>query len=426
MLKFAVLLNSSVTMIIMIINFAFKIFLAKHFSQFNLVAYYTIIDMFSLLTRVFAGYKDALVTLYFKSEDKTKILQLFTTLFSYVVLFIAFVMIPFVVNFYLVAKIGQLQISWIYISILFLLMNVVAYFGYLLLVQKAYKIISIYDMLKSLLIIISIFLFYIVFKFDASCRTLILATVVANVMLLFYLLWHKGTIFGNTKISEIFTMKMPNFLDDTKKKFIALTFMASSSYFLYGLLLFAPVFVMLHMQELEDLANFQVVARSLYFALVAIFSWPLGRFLLPELSSKLEKRDFDGITVLKKKFIKLLVPFSLLLILGCWFSSKYIIALMFPDIYIDSYKMLNILIVGLPFVMYTNFSSSLIKATGSYKILIMIDIAALFVFTLAFLAFYFLFMLKFASLYAFVFSMIFIFVVTYYHEKKVFLQKGEL
>ncbi len=426
MLKFALLLNSSVTIVIMVVNFAFKIFLAKHFSQFNLVAYYTIIDSFSLLTRVFAGYKDALVTLYFKSEDKTKILQLFTTLFSYIVLVIAFMIIPLIANFYLVSKIGQLQISWIYISILFLLMNIVAYFGYLLLVQKAYKIISVYDMLKSVLIIVTVFLFYMVFNFDASYRTLILATIVANVILFFYLIWHREAILGNSRISEIFSMKLPNFLDDTKRKFITLTFMASSSYFLYGLLLFAPVLVMLHMQEMEELANFQVVARSLYFALVAIFSWPLGRFLFPELSDKLKKHDLDGILVLKRKFIKLLIPFSFLLILACWFSAKYIIDFMFPDTYINSYKMLNILIVGLPFVMYTNFSSSFIKATGSYKILIAIDTAALFAFLFFFLIFRFLFMLKFASLYAFVFSMIFIFVVTYYQERKIFLQEGKL
>jgi O-antigen/teichoic acid export membrane protein len=382
--------------------------------------------MFALLTRVFAGYKDALITVYNQYENKVKILQLFTSLFVYVIVAIAFVVIPLGTMYYLKLKIDNFELSWVYLSLLFIVMNVVAYFSYLFLVQKSYKIISIYDILKSILVVVIILLFYNVLEFLPTYKMLIYATIVANFILLFYLIINRKKGLRDFKFSEIVTIKVPEFSDNTKSKFITLTFMASGSYFIYGLLLFAPVFVMLHFQQIDELANFQVVARSIYFALVAIFSWPLGRFLFPELSSLIEKKEFRLISKLKRDFIKLLFLFSPILIVGCWVSSKYIITMLFPASYIDSYMMLNILIVAIPFIMYTNFSTSIIKAVGLYKTVIMIDIFAIIVYILSFLILKFIFYIEFSSLYAFVVSMIFIFIVSYYYEQKIISLKSQI
>jgi O-antigen/teichoic acid export membrane protein len=382
--------------------------------------------MFALVTRVFAGYKDALITVYNQHRDKMKILQLFTSLFIYVVGSIAFVIIPLGTIYYIEPKINNFELSWVYVSSLFIVMNIVAYFSYLFLVQKAYKIISIYEILKSILVVVIILFFYKILDFKASYQTLIYATIVAYSILLFYFVRNKDRVLEKLKLSDIVTMKIPTFNDDTKSKFITLTFMASGSYFIYGLLLFAPVFVMLHFQQIDELANFQVVARSIYFALIAIFSWPLGRFLFPELSSMIEKKEFIEVVKLRKRFVKFLFFFAPLLIVGCWMSSEYIIKIMFPHIYADSYMMLNILIVAIPFIMYTNFSTSIIKAVGLYKTVIMIDIFAIIVYILSFLILKFIFYMELSSLYAFVVSMIFIFIVSYYYEQKIISLKSRI
>jgi len=102
-LKISVLFNSFATVFVMVINFIFKIYLAKHFSQINLVAYYTIMDMFSLATRIFSGYKDSLITIFYQHDNKykTKVLELFSTMFVYVIALISLIIIPILTNYYL-------------------------------------------------------------------------------------------------------------------------------------------------------------------------------------------------------------------------------------------------------------------------------------------------------------------------------------
>jgi O-antigen/teichoic acid export membrane protein len=408
-------------MIVMALNFGFKIYLAKHFSQINLITYYTILDMFTLITRIFAGYKDALTTTFYTSVKKLHVLRLFTTLFIYVVSFIALIIIPLGVVFYLEPKIEEFSLSWISISLLFVLMNTVAYFGYLFLVYKEYKFISLYDMLKSILVIFFILIFYILFSYEATYKTLIYATTISYGTLLVYLVYKRKKILKRLSFKRLFSFKLPKFQDDTKKRFIYLTFMASSKYFIYGLLLFAPVFVMLHFQKLEELADFQVVSRSIYFALVAIFSWPLGRFMFVEFASLIDKRDFKELKRVKVKFLKVLSFFSIILFTLTWLYSKSIISFIFPYEYHKSYEMLNILIVALPFVMYTNYSESVIKVFGRYQTNLLINIFGVFIFVFS----YFLFDFKYASIYAFVMSMIGIFLISYIIERKLLQQEAQ-
>ncbi len=424
MLKSSILLNSSVTMLIMIINFAFKVYLAKHFSQLNLVAYYTILDMFALITRGFIGYKDALTTMYHEHTQQMDIVRLFSMLFFSLIFFIALVIIPIGTNYYIVPKIENFSISWIYLSVLFIMMNIVSYYSYLFLITKEYKVISIYDMLKSLLVIIFIVLFYNIFHFEANYQTMIYATIVANLFLWSYLVYEKRRLLPDFAFKNLFSWHLPYFEDSTKKRFIVLTMMASSNYFIYGLLLFAPVFVMLHFQDMDDLANYQVVARSIYFALVAIFSWPLGRFMFPEFSLLIREKRYNDLEILRKKFIKLLIVFGFFIVLAMWGLSEYIITLMFPSSYHDSYKMLNILVMALPFVMYTNFSSSTLKALGNYKLTLGISIVGVSIFIISY---YLLesFFIELASIYAFVIAMFSIFLISLNFERK-YLDKGEL
>jgi O-antigen/teichoic acid export membrane protein len=408
----------------MIINFAFKVYLAKHFSQLNLVAYYTIFDMFALVTRFFSGYKDALITIYYNHIDKKKILELFTTLFIYVIVIIALLAIPAGTILYLEPKIENFSLSWWWISLLFVLTNSVAYFSYLFLLRKAYKIISLYDLLKTLFVIIAVLVFYQILHLSATYQTLIQATLFAYLLLLIYLFFNRKHALQDESFRDIFTLKIPCFKDNTKSKFISLTFMASASYFIYGLLLFAPVFVMLHFKEVEELANLQVVSRSLYFALVSVLSWPLARFLFPEISSIVEKEDFFKLNMLRRKLWILLAVLSPLLYIGCWLFSGDIITLLFPaEYHVVSIKMLNILIVALPFVMYTTFSTSFLKAVGLYKIIIMIDIISLFMFAILFILLKFILVVQYASLYAFTGSMIFIWGYSYYYERKVIAKR---
>jgi len=419
MLKLSIILNSSVTMLIMVLNFGFKIYLAKEFSEENLVIYYTIVDIFSIIGRVFIGYKDALTTIYNQTTYKIKILRTWSVFFIWVILISSLIIIPLAFNFYLVEKIENLTISWSYISMLFISMNLVSYYGYIFLVTKHYKLISINDILKSISGIIMILFLYLVVGLKADYQTLIYASILSNLIVLSYLIYKQKKFLPRYNFTNLIGIKFARFKDDTNKKFIKLTIMASSNYFIYGLLLFAPIYTMLNYGTTDELAEFQVVARSIYFALVSVFSWPLGRFMFPEFSSLIGDKKYKTLYNLRIKFIKLLIIFGLLVISGCWILSKIVIAYLFPIEYLNSYKMLNILIVALPFVMYQNFSESIIKAVGDYKTNFIIKSSGIILFILSYMIFEFYFQIDLASIYAFMFGMIGIFFLSLYYEIKI-------
>jgi O-antigen/teichoic acid export membrane protein len=419
MLKLSIILNSSVTMLIIVLNFGFKIYLAKEFSQENLVIYYTITDIFSIIGRVFIGYKDALTTIYNQTKHKLKILRTWSVFFIWVVLFSSFIIIPLSFNFYLVEKIPNLTIQWWYISLLFVSINFVSFYGYLFLVTKYYKLISINDILKSIFGILSILFLYLFIKLDADYKTLIVASIISNLLILIFLIYKQIKYLPRYGIIKLLSIKFAKFKDNTNKNFVKLTIMASSNYFIYGLLLFAPIFTMLNYGTTDELAEFQVVARSIYFALISAFSWPLARFMFPEFSSLIAKKNYTKLNIIRNKFIKLLIIFGIVSIIGCWLLSKLIIGYLFPIEYLDSYKMINILIVALPFVMYQNFSESIIKAVGNYKINFIIKSSGIISFIFVYILFNLYFKIDLASIYAFVFGMISIFLLSFYFEMKI-------
>jgi len=418
MLKFSILLNSSTTLIIMILNFTFKIYLAKEFSKESLIIYYTIIDIFSLILRFFVGYKDALTTLYNQTKEPLNVMKLFTLFLMWVVIIIAFILLPLVTEFYLPQKIENFDFSWWYISLLFISMNLVSYYGYLFLVTKHYKLISAQDILRTIFWIGSIVLLYIFIGLDANYKTLIYASILSNFLILAFLIYKQKHYLPKYNFFHLIGFKLPNFEDDTNSKFIRLTALASTNYFIYGLLLFAPVYMMLNSENIKELGDFQVVARSIYFALVSVFSWPLGRFMFPEFSSLIAEKRYNALSSIHGKFVKLLLLFGFLLIILCWLLSKLVISFMFPLEYIDSYKMINILIIALPFVMYQNFSESVIKAVGDYKTNLIIKISGILFFTVSYFILEWL-SVDFASIYSFVIGMFGIFAISLYYELKI-------
>jgi len=419
MLKFSIILNSSITMIIMILNFIFKIYLSREFSQENLVIYYTIIDIFSIISRIFIGYKDALTTIYNQTNHKLKILRTWTVFFVTVIMISSFIIIPLSFNYYLLEKIENLQIHWWYISLLFVSINLVSYYSYIFLVTKHYKLISINDILKTLSYIFMILFLYLVVEMNADYKTLIFASIFSNIIILSYLIFKQHKFLPRYSFIRLVNFKFTSFKDDTNKNFIRLTIIASSNYFIYGLLLFAPIYTMLNYGTTNELAQFQVVARSIYFALISVFSWPLGRFMFPEFSSLIANKQYDKLKHLRNKFIKILLMFAFIVILGCWLLSKMVIAYVFPIEYINSYKMLNILIIALPFVMYQNFSESIIKAVGDYKTNLIIKSSGILSYVIGYLFLNEILEIELSSIYSFVIGMLTIFLLSLYYENKI-------
>jgi len=406
-------------MFIMVLNFGFKIYLAREFPQEDLVVYYTITDVFSVIGRIFVGYKDALTTLYNQTFHKLKILRTWSVFFFWVIVLFGLVVIPAVFHLYIVEKVPDIQIDWWHMTMLFVTMNFVSFYGYLFLVTKHYKLISINDMLKTVAYITTVLSLYRVWGMPADHRTLVDASIVSNLLVLVFLLYKQRKYLPRYHPGWLFGLKFARFGDDTNRRFVWQTILASSNYFVYGLLLFAPVYTLLQYASVEKVAEFQVVARSIYFALVAIFSWPLGRFIFPEFSSLLSQKKFDVLEQYRAKFVRSLVLFGVVAIGGCWLFSKWIVSLLFPVAYAESYQMLDIMIVALPFVMYQNISESVIKAAGYYRELIGIKGFGLLLYIISYVGLQAVLSSYLASVYAFIIGIIGIAVVSLYYEKSI-------
>jgi O-antigen/teichoic acid export membrane protein len=418
MLKFAILFNSGMTFLILIINFLFKIYLAKEFSKENLVVYYSIMDIFSIIGRFFIGYKDALTTLYHQKNEKKSVMELYATFLFLVVFIIAFLFLPILSSFYLPTKIESFTLSWWYISLLFVSMNIVSFYGYMFLVTKYYKISSIQDIVGSLSWIGFVMILFVISGLDRDYKVLIIASILSNFTILYYL-WNRQKVYlPEYSLLSLVKLKFPKFNDDTKKRFISLTMISSANYFVYGLLLFAPTYILLESKEIDILGDYQVVARTIYFALIAIFSWPLGRFMFPEFSSLIKEKRYRDLSLIHRKFVIILLIFALIVIFSCWFSSSFVIEYLFPPEYSESYKILNILIIALPFAMYQNFSESVIKAVGSYNKLLIIKLFGVVSFIMVYLLLK-EYQVNFSSIYAFLVGVIGIFSSSIYVAYKI-------
>jgi O-antigen/teichoic acid export membrane protein len=416
--KFSIYLNSLVTIIILILNFVFKIYLAREFSQENLVIYYTITDIISLILRVFIGNKDALITIYNQTEYKLEIIRTFTVFYLLIILIVALLILPLVTNFYLVEKIEAFQLSWWYISILFISMNIVSYYSYIFLVTKSYKLISMIVFLKGLSLIGVILFLYIVVEMEANYTTLIVAAILSNFIVLVYLIYIQSRFLPEFNLYKLIGNRLLNFKDNTNIQFIKSTIISSSNYFIYGLLLFAPVFIMLNHGTTNELANYQVVARSIYFGLISVFSWPLGRFMFPEVSSLIARKEYFTLKNIQAKFVKLLILFGVVVVPSCWVLSEIVIKSIFPIEYVESYRMINILIVSLPFVMYQNFSESVIKAHDKYIILFLIKSIGVIIFIISYFIIVNVYGFQHPSIYSFIFGLLGIFFISLYFERR--------
>jgi hypothetical protein len=419
-LKISLLLNSSVTLLAILINFIFKIYLTRKFPSNELVVYYTIIDIVTLAMRFFIGFKDALVTTYNKIIDtynKIRFLNIFTILFTIFIAFVGFCIIPFSRYFLMFGDINGSQINWLYLSFLFIILSFNSYIDNLLLLRKYNIMLSILSIAKVILFVLVIFLETIIVKDYARYNVLIITFI--SVEFIIFLIGC-FTIFiklDKKYIKMVITYYKFDFKERNIIENIKMSFVSSFGFFIYGVLLFAPVFMMTREENIAELGNFQVVARSIYFALISICSWPLGRFLFPHISRLIGYKNFIEVKIIQRKIIILLIIFGVASITSCWLLSKMIIGYIFPEQYINSYEMINILIVALPFVMYVNFSDSIIKSYGLYNIIIVIRAVGLLSFIFMYYILYFI-EVEYASIYSFVLSMLSIFVVSAYCEKR--------
>ena len=191
-----------------------------------------------------------------------------------------------------------------------------------------------------------------------------------------------------------FVFKVHTF-DSDVKLFLKNSLFSSLMYFFSGLFISLSSVVLLKLyHDPNVLGDFQVVVKSIFFSLVAVFVFPLNTYMFPEISKLISQQKFGAVKYVERKLLKYLAVFFVLLVIGTFFT-KYVISFVFPEAYWESYKMLNMMLPFLPFIAYTTFALNIIKGANRFGLALLVRICGSIVF---FTAVFLLYLLDFDAI----------------------------
>jgi len=397
-MKKTLLSASFITIIVMVINFIFKVYLSYEIEKDELGIFYTFMDLISIGIMVFSGFKDSLVVA-FDRKDYEKVLFWYKRVFFG----IAFLFLVVEVIYY-----QKLSFNYpiYFLVLLFIFNSYMVYLSYINASQKIYKIM----LFENLVMAFGLVGGYLFFSFFING---IYALFYA---FLFSYLVRIGFIkfFSPMKLIE----KKAKFSE--VKEFFKNSFLSSAMYFFSGFFISISGVIFLYFyNDKSTLSEFQVVARSIFFSLVAVFVFPLNSYLFPHISKFIAKKEFFEVKRMEKKLIIYLILFFILLLILTFFT-KFLIGLVFPKEYIGGAVMLNILLPFLPFIAYTTFAINIIKAFNRFDLALIIRVLGSISFLISFLMFYYLRFEAFKTLiFSFDIAFFVMFLVSFYFRIKV-------
>ncbi len=339
------------TIFVTAINFGFKIYLSYHISKDKLGIFYTLLDLVSIVALFFTGYKDSMIKVY--SEKK------FFEVYRYIVRNYLAVSIASVLVLLLLYNLqnNQNKIFSVYLLLLFFIATQISnFYSYLNVAYKNYNSMLYEKSIKALSLVLS---FVILSKYFDNLNALI----VAYILQMFI-----HTIYIYITSPNIFFMP-ENFVNiDTYKKFMKNYLLATVTSFLGSISIYMSAIIMLYFFNSSDiLSEYQVVVKSIFFALVAIFAHPVASYTFPEVSRFISENRYYEVTRMEKVLQKYLLLMFLLILVGLFFT-KTVIGLIFPVSYQNSYKLLNLMLPFLPFIIYTSFLVNILKGFDRFDL----------------------------------------------------------
>ncbi len=344
-MKKLLLSSSLATIVVMALNFGFKIYFSHKIDKNALAIFYTFMDIVSVVLMFFSGFKDSLVKAYDEGE--------FERVFSwYLLVFLGGIVFSLGVVGVFYSALG-IAAPFVYFAVITLANSVVVFVSYANAAHKNYRVMLFENLAATLGLIVSYF---------------VLESFFSGFFLLFY------SFLGSMTVRLVYLMVLRNFklqflssrFDASVQLFLKNTLYSSLMYFFSGLFISSSSIVLLKLyNDANVLGDFQVVVKSIFFSLVAVFVFPLNTYLFPEISKFMSQKSFDVVKSLERKIFRYLGVFFVFL-LGATFFTKFAISLVFPPTYVQSYKMLNAMLPFLPFIAYTTFALNIIKGANRF------------------------------------------------------------
>jgi O-antigen/teichoic acid export membrane protein len=256
----------------------------------------------------------------------------------------------------------------------FILNAVMVFFSYLNAAYKIYKVMLFENLIMSISVVIGFFVFSM---FLNGIKVLLFS-------FLFSFVSRIGFILAFSKIDVSF-----NKVEFEKVKvFFKNTLLSSLMYFFSGLFISVTSFIILKLfNDKNFLGEFQVVIKSVFFALVAIFVFPINTFTFPEISKLISNKEFNEVKRIENKLIKYLGVFFIVLLILLP-VTKYVISFVFPKEYENSYIYLNLMLPFLPFIAYTTFALNILKGFNRFDLALYVRIVGSLSFFVGELIFY--------------------------------------
>lgn len=352
------------------LNFGFKIYLAKIISKEDLAIYFTAIDIFSLALLILVGFRSSMVVSYSKTKDDLKILNLFRYfLIATMLLSWAFI-IPYIKH-----KVG-VDINYWYLVSLILAMGTYTYLTNQLAMYRLYKNINQIIFLEPIFVI-SWFAIAYYLAHTNDIKSLFISGIMSSISLSIYIYIKKRNSIKEPTFSLVpLNPQMKSFL---KNSIISTIEFASGMFILY----LAVIFIIKYFSH-NELGDFQVVVKPIFMYLITLFVFPIFRFILPELSFLVAKKDILKILQIKK-WIYIFSGFvSFIFVVVSLNYSKEIIATLFPQQYQHSYLMLTHLSFFFIFIMLNAYQIAFIKASGEFFKALLIRVSGVAGFLIAF------------------------------------------
>ena len=385
---------------VIVLNFGFKIYLSYHISKEQIGVFYTLLDMILVAALLFSGYKDSMI----KVLSDNQFLSLKSYIFrNYTVMTI--ILIPILYGFYESSE-GLFVVGWF--LLFFIVTQISNYYSYLNVAHRNYDSMLFEKSVKAITLIMS-FLLYV--QFLDTILALILSYITQLLIHILYIYLTSSHIFfikgvvGSNR--EVYSGFLKNYMLSTTTSFFG------------SISIYLSAIIMLQLYSDNGLlSDYQVVAKSIFFALVAVFVHPVTAYTFPELSKFVSQHKYGEVKRIDTQLKRYLALFMMLLLFSMPFS-EWAIGMIFPATYKESYLMLNIMLPMLPFIVYTSFAINIIKSFNRFDLALYTRIFGTVLFFLSIYIFYSFGVDAMSIVYSLDISFIGMFLLAYYYKRRV-------
>ncbi len=340
------------TSIGIIINFIFKSAAAKLIPKEELGLFFTTIDIFSFTLLILVGFRSSMVVCFAKTKDDVNIINIFRY-FLFIVIFISWlIVIP-----YLKHKMG-VNIHYWYLVFLMLSMGLVAYLGNQIAMYRHYHIMNKVTLIEPSLTLLWFIIAYYGFGVHGY-HALFISSVMATLGVAVFMYQAKRNLHKEPSFKGIE-------MTDTMKQFLKNSIISTLEFGSGIFMIYLSVVLIMKYYTLDDLADFQVVVKTIFVYMTLLFVFPIFRFILPELSKLINDHHHQKIATIKKEFYIFSFTVCLGLFLIIWLFGESLIIAAFSEEYKQSHTMLLHLSPFFIFVMLNAYNIAYIKASGQF------------------------------------------------------------